>query len=119
MKEDSVYIAHMLDAVEDVKEITAGMDEKSFTKNKAVKLATIKCIEIIGEAGKSISNDFRKRHPRVPWSDIIKIRDKTVHFYFGINYGLVWEVVRKNIPELEKELREIMLEHSGLDTRKK
>lgn len=105
MKDDSVYVAHMLDAIKDIKEMTSGMDEKDFIENKAVRLAVVKSLEIIGEASKCVSKAFRLKNPQIPWSDIIKMRDKTVHFYFGINYSMVWEVVRRDLPALESGLQ--------------
>jgi len=104
MKEDSVYISHILDAISDIKELTHGMHEKDFLGDKAVKLAVVKSFEIIGEASKNLSDGFRNANPRIPWSDIAKMRDKTVHFYFGINYSIVWETLRNDLPKLEKEI---------------
>jgi uncharacterized protein with HEPN domain len=86
-------------------EPTAGMDEAGFLSNKAVKLAVVKSIEIIGEASKALSAEFKEKHLAIPWSDIVKMRDKTVHFYFGIEYSTVWEVVKKDLPVLEAALK--------------
>ncbi len=104
MKEDHIYISHILEAISDIKELTYGMREKDFLENKAVRLAVVKSLEIIGEASKNLSEGFREKNPQIPWSDIIKMRDKTVHFYFGINYSIVWEAVRRDLPKLERAL---------------
>ncbi len=106
MKDDRIYVSHIMEAIADIKEMTAGMDEQSFMVNKAVRLAVVKSLEIVGEASKNVSETFRCKNPKIPWSDIIKMRDKTVHFYFGINYHMVWEVVERDLPVLEKELAE-------------
>ncbi len=89
MKEDTIYVAHILGAITDIHEMTSGMDENDFIENKPVRLAVVKSLEIIGEASKNISEAFRAKNRQIPWKDIIRMRDKTIHFYFGINYSTV------------------------------
>lgn len=108
MKDNSIYISHILDAIKDIKEFTKGMNKKQFLKNKMAEHAIVRNIEVIGEASKNISKDFRERHNDIPWQDIIKMRNKVTHFYFGISYETVWEVVRRDIPALEAKLKPII-----------
>ena len=105
MKDDTVYVAHILDSIKDIEEMTEGMDESDFLENKAVRLAVVKSLEIIGEASKNVSESFRKKHAAIPWKDIIRMRDKTIHFYFSINYQTVWEAVQRDLPVLEAALK--------------
>lgn len=107
MKDDKVYVSHILQAIRDIYDMTAGMDEDDFLESKAVRLAVVKSLEIIGEASKNVSQAFRRRNPSVPWKDIIRMRDKTVHFYFGINYRTVWQVVQKDLPRLDRALKKV------------
>ncbi len=107
MKDDMIYISHILTAINDIKEFTKGMRKEGFLNNKMAKHAVVRNIEVIGEAGKNLSKEFREKHADIPWKDIIKMRNKVTHFYFGIDYNTVWEVIRRDIPLLEEKLKSI------------
>ncbi len=62
--------------------------------------AVMRQVQIIGEAARALSSDFRAEHPETPWQAMIGLRNKLVHHYFRINVPLVWEVVERDIPEL-------------------
>lgn len=108
MKEDLIYVSHILIAIADIKEFTKGLNKKDFSKNKMAEHAVVRNIEVIGEAGKHLSATFKEKHKDIPWKDIIKMRNKVTHFYFGINYDIVWEVVRRDIPVLEEKMKAII-----------
>jgi len=58
-------------------------------------------LEIIGEATKNLSENLKVNYPQVPWKEIAGMRDKLVHQYFGVDLELVWETVRRELPELK------------------
>ncbi len=104
MKEDKPYIFHILDAIESIEEGCKGLDRAGFEKNELVRDATLRRIEIIGEAAKHLSPPFREAHKEVPWSKITGMRDKLIHYYMGVDYKVVWEVVSRDLPALRKTL---------------
>ena len=59
-------------------------------------------LEIIGEAVKVLSSDFRKKHQGVPWQDIAGMRDRLIHDYAGVNWDIVWDVLQTKLPELRR-----------------
>lgn len=61
----------------------------------------------MGEAVKNISSAFKAKHPDVPWKTLAGLRDKLIHFYFGIDYKIVWSVVKKELPKLRKQIKHI------------
>ncbi|MGD9778172.1 HepT-like ribonuclease domain-containing protein [Methanosarcina mazei] len=65
-------------------------------------------IEIIGEATKNLSKDFREKYPNVPWSNIAGMRDRLIHHYFGVNLNDVWYTVKIDIPVLKDEILAIL-----------
>ena len=69
--------------------------------------AVERSLQIIGEAAKNFSESFRKKHPEIEWRKIIAMRNLITHDYGNVDCETVWEVVRRDIPELEKKLREI------------
>lgn len=67
--------------------------------------ASFRSLEIIGEAVKNISEDFKKKNTEIEWRKIAELRDKLIHHYFGVDWVLVWDVIENKIPELEKTLK--------------
>lgn len=114
-KGDSVYLSHILNSIERIEEYTEGMGKEDFSSSNLVQDGTIRQIEIIGEATKSLSKDLREKNPQVPWSDIAGMRDRLIHHYFGINLEDVWHTVKVDIPTLKDEILMIL---DALETEK-
>ena len=108
MKNDLIYLSHVLTALSDIKEFTEGMTKKDFLKNKMAEHAVVRNIEVVGEASKNLSARFKEKHKDVPWKDMIKMRNKVTHFYFGIDYNIVWKVIKRDVLALEKKLKAIV-----------
>ena len=68
----------------------------------------IRQIEIIGEATKRLSTDFRSRHRHIPWDDIAGMRDKLIHDYFGVDIEKVWLTAKDDRPMLRAEVKQIL-----------
>ncbi len=64
-------------------------------------------MEVIGEAAKNISDDYKKKHPQVPWRKMTGMRDILIHGYFGIDPQIVWKTVTISIPELDGAMAEL------------
>jgi len=77
------------------------MDEQSFLENPLIQDAVIRNFEIIGEATKNLSMEFRKKYPDIAWKKIAGMRDKLIHGYIGVDLWAVWGVVENILPELE------------------
>jgi uncharacterized protein with HEPN domain len=73
-------------------------DYDNFIKNEDLKRAFVRSLEIIGEATKNINVAYREAHTEIPWREMAAMRDKLIHGYFGVNYIIVWDVIRTRIP---------------------
>jgi uncharacterized protein with HEPN domain len=91
-----------------LKNIPEVWKNKIFSSSNLVQDGTIRQIEIIGEATKSLSKDLREKYPQIPWRDIAGMRDRLIHHYFGINLEDVWYTVKVDIPALKDEILVIL-----------
>lgn len=107
MKDDGVYLRHILEAVQRVLEYTAAGPE-AFRQDLRTQDAVIRNLQVIGEATKSVSSQMRGAHPEVPWKSMAGMRDRVVHDYFGISLDIVWDVVQNHLPPLRDSLRRIL-----------
>jgi len=85
-----------------------GLSKEEFFDNKEKQYAVLRALEIIGEATKKLSREMKAEYPEIQWSDIAGMRDKLIHQYFGVNLDLVWETVKKNLPELENQVSKML-----------
>ena len=109
MKSDLIYIDHILQAIEKIHKFTKDLSQEDFNLNEMAQDAVIRNIEILGEATKNISENLKTIYKDIPWRAMAGMRDKLIHDYMGIDVEIVWATIKKDIPELEKLLREIKL----------
>ncbi len=104
MKHDSVYLKHILEEINFLKNKSKNLDFKKLLKDEVLKRAFARSLEIIGEAVKNISPEFKKKHPEIEWKKIAGLRDKIIHYYFGVNWDILWDVISNRLPELKKQI---------------
>jgi uncharacterized protein with HEPN domain len=107
-RDASLYIKDILGNMETAQTFIKGMSYQEFSKDTKTCYAVTRCIEIIGEAAKNVPAAVRKRYPDVPWKQMAGMRDKVIHFYFGVNFERVWLVIKKDIPKLQPLLKKIL-----------
>lgn len=105
---DKARIAHMLEAAEDAIAFVAGQSYEAYAADYKLRLASVKLIEIIGEAASAISPETKNRHPQVAWRSAIGMRNIAVHEYFGIDYPIVWKTILDDLPALVQQLKTIL-----------
>lgn len=104
MDNDKAYILHMLDEIENINKFLMGMDYITFISDTKTSKAVERSLEIIGEAAKNLSEEFKEKNKEIPWRDVAGLRDKIIHHYFDIDYQTIWDIVQKNLPELKEVL---------------
>ena len=110
MKEDLIFIKHILESINAIVEFSKGMSKKELIENRLKQSAIVREIEIIGEAVKNISNDFRDKYSEVEWKKIAGTRDRVIHHYFKIDFDIVWNIITYDIPKLKKQIEKIKIE---------
>jgi len=100
-----VILEDIIEEIERIKRFTQGIEEyNNFVENELVFYAVLKALENIGESVKQIPDDKRELYP-IEWKKIAGLRDILIHEYFGIDAEIIWEVIKKKLPELEKAVK--------------
>ena len=111
MKKDvNIFILHIFDNINEIEKFTKNFEIDDFIKDKKTAYATVRALEIIGEAVKNIHQNFRKEHKEISWKNIAGTRDKLIHEYFGIDLKLCFKIVKKDIPDLKEKILKIIKE---------
>lgn len=104
---DKIRVTHILDAISEIEKYLAGITYEEFLANSEKRFATIKQIEIIGEACNYISGDLKQANSSIQWRPIIAFRNISIHEYFGVNFRIVWEIAKNDLPVLKEKMSKI------------
>ena len=104
MNDDRVYLEHIRDALDDIATYT-NVGRAAFFADRMRQDATLRKLEVVGQAVKNLSEDMKSRQPHIPWKQIAGMRDKVIHDYFGVNLEIVWAIVEKELPILAEAIR--------------
>ncbi|HEY3383917.1 MAG TPA: HepT-like ribonuclease domain-containing protein [Vicinamibacterales bacterium] len=91
----------------------ASLSHDAFDADENLRLALIRPVQVIGEAGRRVSADFSAQHPEIPWQEIVGRRHKVVHDYLGVDEDIVWQVVTEDLPPPVVLLEKILSTASG------
>ena len=102
------YLRHILMEADYLVSQTAGLTRDELLSNETLRRAFVRSLEIIGEAAKNVPEEFRARYPTVEWRAMSGMRDRLIHGYFGVDYELVWDVVKNRIPDVRRQIESIL-----------
>ena len=108
MRDFRLYLRDIFTAMVAIQEFIEDMDFEAFTVDDKTASAVIRKFEIIGEATKNVPEDIRQKYPQIPWRQMAGMRDRLIHAYFGIDYSLVWETAKNQIPLLQPIIAQIL-----------
>ena len=107
---DKFRVQHILDAIGETEKYLAGVSFEGFLSNSEKRFATVKQIEIIGEACNYITDSLKQAHPEIEWNPIRGFRNISIHEYFGVNFHIVWEIATNDLPVLKQQFIQILSE---------
>lgn len=100
----SELIEDIIEAINRIMTYIDNLTYNEFLNDLKTQDAIVRNIEIIGEAVKKIPHHIRQKYPRIPWKEIAGTRDKLIHDYFGVNFDIVWAIIKNDLPKLKKQL---------------
>lgn len=107
-EDDLVRLRHMLDAARDVISFTRDTTRKTLDSDRKLTLSLVKSIEIVGEAASKVSKQAQQQCPKIPWADIVAMRNRLIHTYYDIDLDRVWDTVISDLPPLITELEKLI-----------
>lgn len=111
-KGDAAYLWDMLQTARDILEFTQENSFSEYASNKMMRMAVERGFQILGEAARRLSDDFRENHPEIPWSSIVGHRNVIVHDYADLSLGRIWGVVQRDLPKLVQALEPLIPEET-------
>ncbi len=107
-KSDRVRLQHMVDAAKEALRSAQGRSRADLDKDRVWALGLVKCVEIVGEAAARVGESTKTRWPRIPWVEIVAMRNRLVHAYFDIDLDQVWKAITEDLPPLVGELEKVL-----------
>jgi len=117
LHDDSVALRHMRDHVAEAVELCRGRQRLDLDSDRIFALALTKLVEIAGEAAARVSSGTRRRHPAIPWREIVGTRNRLIHGYDAIDYDILWRIAADELPELLRHLQSILDTEAHLRSR--
>lgn len=100
LREWGFYLNDMAEFAEKVLAYTKGLDQEGFVVDGLTYDATLRNLELLGEAATHIPDEVRQAHPEIPWRMIIATRNRLIHGYLGIDDDTLWSIIQDDVPEL-------------------
>lgn len=107
-KEPIFFLKDIENSLSKILKYTNGISYDEFVNSEITKDAVERNFEIIGEAVKNLSEDFRKQYPDIPFKQVAGMRDKLIHDYFGIDYEILWKTIQDKIPQFKIEIKKLI-----------
>lgn len=113
MERDKLRLKDILDAIKNIEDFIAGKDYKDLESNMMLKSAIMAQMMILGEAAKNIGDETKERYSDIEWDKASSMRNVLIHEYFGVEWEIVWDTIKKDIPILKERLQKIYNEFSN------
>lgn len=103
-----IYLKDILESIAKIDEYTKGVSFDEFKEERMREDAIIRNLMTIGEAVKSIPDTIRSKSPQTEWEEMAGLRDILVHQYFGIELGTIWDIIKKDLPRLKRDIEKLI-----------
>ena len=108
MRPERLYLLDIVEAANHVVIHIGGRSSDAFVGDVTARAAVLHELTVIGEAVARLPEEFRSRHPGIPWANIVAFRNFVVHEYFGLDWAIVWQTATDSVPELSRQISAIL-----------
>jgi uncharacterized protein with HEPN domain len=105
------YVEDILDAMEKAEILVEDVAYERFAEDFRINFAVVRALEIIGEATKRLPMEVREKYPQIPWRGMAGMRDRIIHGYDRVDLHIVWDVVKRDIPDLKPKVQQILRDY--------
>lgn len=109
MKDDAVFLKHILESIDWIEKDIQGLTEKEFFQNVPIQDAVLRRLEIIGEAVRNLSDELKEKHSKIAWNKAMATRNILIHNYFGIDLPVVWDTIKHSLPEFKEQIKNLLV----------
>jgi uncharacterized protein with HEPN domain len=103
-----LFLFDILEAIRRIEKYIEDMNYEAFLRDTKTQDAVVRNLEIIGEAARKVPESIKERYSKVPWSQVIGLRNRLIHGYFVIDYDIVWYIISNELKELKQEVEEML-----------
>lgn len=106
-KDPTFFLGHILESISKIEKYIEGVTEEQFAVSDEKQDQITRRLEIIGEATKNISDEYRHQHPEIPWRKMAGMRDMVIHQYYNVDYRAVWDTIQL-LPDLKNKIEKLL-----------
>ena len=107
------FVEDIIDGMNKAEILLEGVSYSQFETDFRINFAVVRALEIIGEAAKRIPEQVRQRYPDIPWKGMAGMRDRIIHGYDNVDLQIVWDVVKRDIPQLKPKIELLLQDYKG------
>ena len=100
-----LLLKDIIEAINNIEEYLSGYTEDDFYRDRKTKDAVVRNLEIIGEASNQVTSEFKSLHSGIEWRETADLRNKIIHDYSGVDYVLLWEIIKLDIPSFKHKIQ--------------
>lgn len=109
-RDEKLFIEDILENINLIENSVRDLSKEEFESDRMIIDATVRRLEIIGEAVKNISERTKKKYREIEWRKIAGARDIIIHAYFNVDLDITWNIIKKDIPDLKEKIKSILKE---------
>ena len=103
-----LLVEDILECIGRIEQYVAGLQVDAFKTSQITVDATVRNLEVIGEASRNIPEDVKEAHPELEWAKIVGLRNRVIHEYFGVDLDIIWQIASDDLPALLRQLDAIL-----------
>jgi uncharacterized protein with HEPN domain len=107
------FVEDILDGMNKAEMLLEGVSYSQFEADFRINFAVVRALEIIGEAVKRLPEDLYQRYPDIPWKGMAGMRDRIIHGYDNVDLQIVWDVVKRDIPQIKPKIELVLADYEG------